>query len=288
MSMGGDLRQEAGSAKDDRLWEILRTVHPEVLEEAVTNRNLTEEMALFIAKNRNTPPHSLGFLASDIRFKKNYTLKLALCKNPKTPQRILLQLLKFINIFDLADMTRNPHLPVFVKQRIEYELIEKIPSMPSGNKTAIARRASSTVVVNLLERGDKAVINACLDSPTLTEAHLYMLILKQSVKPILPRMIAEHPKWSLRYAIRFNLIRNPDTPMVYSAKFIESMKTVDLRFLYADGRLPAVARPFIYRELLSRGESIEEPAEIQFRINEKTDSDLSDVLTYLDNERKHE
>jgi hypothetical protein len=48
-----------------------------------------------------------SMLAGDIRFKSSYRLKLNLCKNPKTPQKIVLSLLKYLRIFDLGDITKD-------------------------------------------------------------------------------------------------------------------------------------------------------------------------------------
>jgi hypothetical protein len=56
-------------------------------------------------KRKRTPPYSAAFGLStseaaglprlqDVRFKESYKLKLAICKNPNTPQRTVFSLLK--------------------------------------------------------------------------------------------------------------------------------------------------------------------------------------------------
>jgi len=270
------------TAEGEELWNIVRDPHPAVILNASLNKHLSEDMAVFISKKRSTPAEVLGMLAADIRFKDSYKLKLAICKNPKTPQKITLSLLKFLRIFDLGDMTKEQLIPISIRQKIEYSISEKMASLPSGTKTALAKRSNSNIVVSLLEKGDKNVIAACLESPSITEGHLCKLINRLSSKPLLIRMIAENQKWSLRYDIRFALIRNFQTPMKYAVEFINSIKTSDLRELYSYGNLPTATKPFIYRELMDRNETVEPPKEELYELSEDEEADIDEIISNQD------
>jgi len=265
--------ERALTAQDEELWSLVRDTHPQVILNVTLNRSLNEEMALFLAKARNTSAEALGFLAGDVRFKDSYKLKLALCRNPRTPQRVSFSLLKFLRIFDLGDLTRDQTVPATMRQKIELMLAEKIPSMPSGVSIALAKRSNSAIVMALMARGDNKVVNACLDSPVITETHLCKIINRRSVKPAIIHMISEHPKWSLRYAIKYSLIRNFHAPMVHVTRFIPDMKTTDLRELYCSESLPKSTRPFIFSELKDRCETVEIPAEETYEISEDDDLD---------------
>lgn len=264
----------AHTAQHEELWTLVRDTQPQVILNVTLNRSLNEEMAVFLAKSRNAPAEALGFLAGDIRFKDSYKLKLALCRNPRTPQRVSFSLLKFLRIFDLGDLTRDQAVPVTLRQKIELMLIEKIPSMPSGVSIAMAKRSSSTIVMAIMARGDNKVVNACLDSPVITETHVCEIINRRDSKPAIIHRISEHSKWSLRYTIKYSLIRNFHTPMVHVTRFIPAMKTTDLRELYASERLPKSTRPFIFSELRERCETVEIPEEEIYEISE--DDDLED------------
>jgi hypothetical protein len=258
-------------AGTEELWRLIRGQHPAVMSQAILNRGLTQEMAAFIAGSRRASPEVLGTLANDVRFKDSYKLKLAICKNPKAPRKVTLSLLKFIKVFDLADMSRDQQVDITFRQKIEHIFSEKMPSLPSGVKTALAKRASSNIVLSLMDRGDKKVIGVCLDSPVLTEGHIYTLINRQTTKGAVIKMIADHEKWSVRYSVKFALIRNYYTPMTRVAKFIHSMKIADLKDLYADPKVPLSTRPFIYRELLDRGQNPELPKEEVYTLAEDED-----------------
>jgi hypothetical protein len=266
-----DKIKAAQMVSSEELRKLIRERNPDVLLNATLNRNLTEDMAILIARNSSASPEALGFLAGDVRFKDSYKLKISICKNPKTPQRVTFSLLKFLRIFDISDLTRDQHIPINVRQKIEQVITEKIPSMPGGVKTALARRANSTIVAELMQKGDSKVMSACLDSPVLTEGLLCSIINRRTTKPLAIRLVAEHPKWSLRYAVRFALIRNFNTPMTHVAHFIAGMKTSDLKDLYGDAKLPAATRPFIFRELLERDESTEQKAPETYQLDEEED-----------------
>lgn len=253
------------------MWQYARDPHPDVISNALLNRALTEEMAVVIAKGKAASAESLGFLAQDVRFRSSHKLKLALCRNPRTPQRITFTLLKFLRIFDLTEVAKDQQVPVAVRQKIEHIVAERVPSMPLGVKTALARRGGTGILMMLMDCGDERVIATCLDSGALTEAHLYKLVSRPATGRAVIALIAGHPKWSCSYHIRFGLIRNFHTPMHLVEKFVTGMKTADLRDLYADAKLPTATRPFIYRELLERGETTEHPPEEVFELQDDED-----------------
>jgi len=271
-----DRMKTALTADGDNLWKAVRDTHPAVISNAVLNRNLTEDMAVFVAKRRTTSSETLGFLANDVRFKDSYKLKSAICKNPATPQRTILSLLKFLRIFDLADISRDHHVNINVRRKIEFLLSERMPSTPSGVKIAFARRAGSNILLTLIESGDGKVIGACLESPMLTEAHLYTLINRPATKAAVIKIISEHGKWALRYHVKFALIRNYHTPMSAVLQFIKDMKTVDLKDLYADPKLPISTKPFIFSELIERKETTEINTPEIFRLSEDEDSQITE------------
>jgi hypothetical protein len=258
--------RDAQDARDDVLWQAIKTQNSEVLLSSTQNRNLTEDMALYIAKNKNTPPEALGFLATDIRFKESNKLKLALCKNPRSPHRMTIGLLKFLGIFDMADLSRNKLIPTVLRQRVEVVLLDKVGALPTGMKIALSRRASERVVEAIMNRGERRVIDACLESSRLTEERVYKLITKPATKALVIRAVAEHRRWSVSPMLRYALVRNFYTPMKDVERFIRDMSAMDLKTLYSDPKLPTATRPFIFRELGKRGEGTELPEDVVYEL----------------------
>jgi hypothetical protein len=92
----------------------------------------------------------------------------------------------------------------------------------------------------------------------LIEANLFKIINREETGPATVRQIANHPNWSNRYLIRFSLVRNSRTPLARSVLFLTGLKTRDLKELYADPSLQADIKPCIHRELMERGEDMEQ------------------------------
>jgi hypothetical protein len=266
----------AGSAEGGELWAALRTQRSRVLEHALSNRNLTEDMAHFIAKSKNSTAEVLGVLASDVRFNRSYKMMLALVKNSRTPLRITNSLLKHIKIFDLADLTRNHFLHSVTRQKVELMLMERIPSLPSGVKSALSRRASARIIIRIMERSDRRVMDTCLDSARLTEDLLVRVLQKRTARPMLVRAIAEHKKWPLRYRVRYSLIRNFHAPLGVIEGIIPEMKTVDLREMYSDPDVPDSVKPLIHSELVSRDRDVTIPEDVVYDVPEDADNMLSE------------
>jgi len=64
--------------------------------------------------------------------------------------------------------------------------------------------------------------------------------------------LAEHPKWSVRYAVRLALIRTPHSPLASVLRFLPKIMLPDLRDLVRGGTLPAQVREHAKRELARR------------------------------------
>ncbi len=152
----------------------------------------------------------------------------------------------------------------------------RIPGMPSGVKIAMSRRVSTDVAIRLMEKSERKVVDVCLESPILTEEQLFQVVHREVTKPQVIRAISEHPKWSLRYRLRYGLIRNKHTPMEIVVVFIEGMKSRDLKDLYSDSKVPPSTKPFIYRELVRRDEDAEPVEDEVHELEEHEDRVFTD------------
>ncbi len=246
---------QAGTASAEELKALALHPSSKVVSKVLSNANLTEELAVIIAQRRNVSPDIFESLYDDIRWKNHYPVMLALCKNPETPLKIVMTLLKSLRIFDLADLTRNRRIPINVRAKAEGCINEKILSLPLGIKITLAKRASSAVLVKLLEDGMKEVVAECLNSPFMTEQIVCKVISMKRIASHVIRRIAEHPKWSSRYDVQWALVRNNHTPLACSVIFMKNLKTNDLRELYEAPEVPVSTKPFIYRELCERSET---------------------------------
>jgi hypothetical protein len=254
MKVSDEDLKTAGAATEEELKTLVHHPSSQIISRILLNRNLTEDLALVIANRKNIHPEIIEILYHTDKWKKCYRIVLSLCKNPRTPQKISLSLLKSLRIIDVADLTRNKQVPITLRAKAEAYINEKMLALPLGIKIAIARRASGNVLTRLILDGMKQVVDVCLQSPYITEADICKIVHMKKTTTQVIRQIAEHPKWRLRYYVQWSLIRNNNAPLAHVVNYLEKIKTTDLKELYHDPEVPISTKPFIYRELLDRGE----------------------------------
>lgn len=247
----------AAGAGEDEISTMVHDPSQRVIMALLANRNIGEEDVLIIATRKNLPGDVLEMIAKDKRWLEQYPIRLALARNPKTPLFSALSIVRYLRLFDQVELARNTALPVIFRKKIEAIVMEKIPTMALGMKKTLSRIAAGNVLLKLIQDGYPEVVIPCLNNPHLVEAHLFKIINREETNPATVRLIAEHPNWSNRYHIRFALVRNKHTPLSRSVVFVSGMKISDLKELFVDPSLPAGVRPCIHRELLERGEDVE-------------------------------
>lgn len=273
--------EQAATVREEGIDSFLHDPSPRVLKALLTNRLLTEEHALVIANRRNLSGDVLEAMAKDRRWAESYPMRVAISKNPKTPLFVSLSLARHLRLFDLADITRDHFLPLPYRKKIEAMIIERIPAMPLGIKKTLARRAAGNVLFTLLLSRDAELVRTCLGNPHLMESHLFKYISRADSLRETISLIAEHPNWSCRAAVRFSLARNALTPLSSCIRFFSRMTAQDLRELYADPLVPVTVKPFIHRELWERGiEALPlDDDEIVYELDE-TDDLAIETLTF--------
>lgn len=244
--------EKAITADKDELRLLIQHPSVEVLKNIFLNRNLNEEHVHILASRKNVPSSLIEYIYNIKKWKENYKVISALSRNPRTPEKIALQILKSLRILDLAELTRNKQVRISVRAKAELMICEKILSLPSGIKISIAKRASNTVLLKLLEDGIKEVVSVCLDNPLLTEGDICKTIHFRTTPSHVINMIASHPKWSNRYEIQKALIRNNYSKLSLIVNFLNRIMTHDLKELYEDPHVPISTKPFLFRELLRR------------------------------------
>jgi hypothetical protein len=252
--------------------EIAQYVHDpstKVIRALLGNRHLTEEEVLIIANRKNVPADILEMIAKDKRWAESYPVRLALARNPKSPLSISLSIARYLRLFDLEEITRCHFIPLAFRRKVEAIIIERIPTLPLGNKKTLAKKAAGNVLLKLLQDSDPDVVQLCLNNPHLMEGHLYKVISRADTVAETIRMIAMHPNWSSRSLIRFSLARNGHTPLSLSVRFLKSMKIMDLRELYVDPSVAVTIKPLSIGTL-GGGQQPEKAGEEQvYEIDEK-------------------
>ncbi len=253
--------EQASSAKEEKVALFVHDPSPRVVKALLANRHIGEQEVLIIANRKNLPGDVLEAIAKDKRWVESYPIRLALAKNPKTPLFVALSISRYLRLFDLAEIGRSHFLPLTFRHKIENIIMEKIPTMPLGIKRTLAKISSGNILIAMMQDGDDGIVKACLNNPHLVEAHLFKVVTRHDSVPGTIRMISEHRKWSSRYAIRLALVKNSHAPLARSVRFLEDIKTLDLKDLYADASVPTGIKPYIHNELMGRGAEVKKEEE---------------------------
>ena len=256
-----DRIEKASAANEEEIALFVHDTSPRVVKALLANRNIGEQDALIIANRKNLPGDVLEAIAKNKRWAESYPIRLALAKNPKTPLFVALSISRYLRLFDLAEIGRSHFLPLTFRHKIENIISEKMPTMPLGIKRTLAKISSGNVLLALVQDREADVVKACLNNPHLIEAHLFKVVTRHDTAPGTIRMISEHQKWSSRYTIRLALLRSSHTPLARCVRFLEDIKTLDLKDLYADTSVPTGIKPYIHNELMGRGTDVEKREE---------------------------
>jgi hypothetical protein len=136
----------------------------------------------------------------------------ALALHPATPRAEALRLLEDLPWRDLVDVGREARAPAPVRHSANRRVLEKLPKLTLGEKTALARLADRTLVAALLDDGDVDVLAALLGNPRLVEEDLTAWILVRRPREAQLVFLSRSERWMSRTAVREALLVSPRTP----------------------------------------------------------------------------
>ncbi len=231
--------------------EIALLVHDsalEVLEELLRNPALTESHLLTLLARKNLPGELLESLAKNEELLKSQRVRGAVVRHPKTPRLAAMRLLKFLFLFDLVAVSLEPAVAAEIKHLAEEQIIARLQQVPLGERITLARRSSARVAAALLALGDAQVIPAALENPQMTEGALLGVLRQDELPPLVVEGLARHPKWSVRYDLRLQLVRHPLTPLVLALAFLPDLRPDDLMVIASDHRMTSTMREYVKAE----------------------------------------
>ncbi len=253
--------QRALTADRDGIRAILKDPSGKVAMALLSNGNITFDELLVMAKRRDLPGEALSGIAGMRLTDDGYRVRVALVNNPRTPRKTALGLLRDLRLRDLAYLTGNKQLPTELRQAAEGMLRDKLPTLPLGIKTGLARQVSEEVVKAMLMDGTPMLVKACFENPRMKEAVVLWAVNHKGVPAGVIGHISAHPRWSASYSVRFAILRNPHTPVGRAVEFAQGLKSRDQRFLYNDPAVPVAVKVAIEIELEKKGEPLSPPRE---------------------------
>ncbi|MEE9591704.1 MAG: hypothetical protein V3W26_04255 [Thermodesulfobacteriota bacterium] len=93
---------------------LLRDPNEMILITVLKNPRITDEELIKIVNSKDTSAKILRFIAGKKKFLKNYSIKLGLVKNPKTPRTLALKFLKSLKEKDIRNISKSKSIPTVV------------------------------------------------------------------------------------------------------------------------------------------------------------------------------
>jgi len=252
--------KKAFDADREGIRPLLHDPSPKVVMALLANRDLTEDDLWVLAKRRDLPSDALGAIAARKFTDEGYKVKVALANNPKTPRRSALGIIRQMRLRDLAYLTANRQVPTELRQAAEGMFKEKLPTLPIGIRTTLARLVSEDVVKALLMDGTYQLTKACFENPRMKEAVVLWAVNHAMTPAAVIEFITANPRWSACYSVRFALTRNPHTPVGKAVDIVRGLKATDQRYLYNDPAVPVTVKVQIEIELEKKGQPLSPPS----------------------------
>ena len=162
--------------------------------------------------------------------------------NPKTPRALAQRLLPYLFWSDLANVSQNPRVVPAVRVRAEGLLKERIPELRVGERIALARQATTPVLLTLIADTESKVLAAVLKNSRLREEDLVAAIRSEQVQRALLEQVAASSRWHERYAVRLSLVMQSRTPLALALAQLTSLLERDLRTVATSPGLPALVQ----------------------------------------------
>lgn len=244
---------KALTATSDELFQVLLDPEVQVLRSTLKNQNLNEKHLLALLKRRDLTEDLLKSIYQLDISKDSHRLQLALVKNPGTPGPVALALLPHLHLFELVDLCLVPGVTPDQRFGAERAILQRLPTTELGNKMTLARRATATVVGEILKGGEPRLVEICLSSPRLREVAILQFINGATSSAETISIIARHGKWKLRPNLKLAILKNRRTPPIWFTLFLPQLRTAEVRNLLLSRYLKTTQKMLVQDELKKRG-----------------------------------
>jgi hypothetical protein len=144
-------------------------------------------------------------------------------------------------------------VPADIKKAADESLINRLETISTGERLALAHRASGRVAGALLLDSEARVIHAALENSRLTESAVIQGLTRYDAPAAFVEGVCHHAKWSVRREIRIALLRNEKTPLARALEFARTLPAALVRGILKGSRLPANVKTYVMTEVEHRG-----------------------------------
>lgn len=175
----------------------------------------------------------------------------ALVRHRHCPRAFAWRVLPQLGWHDLLDIAGDPRTPMPVRVQAEAKLVERVPNLSLGEKTALARRAGLHVIGELISEEDSRVVAALLENPKFGESHCQRLVAQTKSAAVLS-LVFKHPRWGNLAPVREAILTNLALPLPLLLALLVSLEDSELSRLTKSKEFPAHVREWADQALWVR------------------------------------
>jgi hypothetical protein len=209
---------------------------------------------LRLLQRPDLPSDVLEELLADRNLRKHHTVRRALAAHRRTPCQAALSLVSTLYWRDLARLSADVRVHPEVRRAADRDLSRRIPEMALSERVDLARLSGRGTLLALRFDPDVRVLQAVMDNRFTTEPDLITVAARAQTSSGLLEVIASHPRWGNRPALRSALLQNPRIPMPVALSLLPRANAADLAGLLETSGVSPLIRACAERVLARRGQ----------------------------------
>ncbi len=162
-------------------------------------------------------------------------------RHPSCPRPFAWEALPHLGWHDLLGVAAYPRTPPPVRRQAERRLLDRLPQMTAGERTALARLAPRAVLAGLLDVGDVPCVQALLDNPQFTENEAVRLV-RTNRKGECVLAAVRHPRWGKCIAVLRAAVRCRNLPVGVLLGLVVTLPSAELEQLARSSEVPTSVR----------------------------------------------
>ena len=189
----------------------------------------TEGECLKLLRRANLASEAVQEILSDRAARKFHAVRRALAAHPKTPRGDALALVATLFWRDLAHLSADSRVHPAIRRAADQDLLRRLPEMALAEKVDLARTVGRGTLIALRLDPDPRVLASVLENRFTIEADVVQAAVQPPASAGILSLIASHPRWGLRPAVRSAVLRHTNRPDALALALLPRASLEDLR-----------------------------------------------------------
>ncbi len=152
-----------------------------------------------------------------------------------------------------ADGPPPPSWQVFSAGTSRVAMLERLRAMNPNERARLAKQANHTLRSILIRDNESTVLFFLLQNPQITRQEAIEISKLNTLDYHTVQSLLANPLWSASEELRYNLVRNPRTPLPTALKLVHNLDMKNLRELAKDWGMKTPIKQLALRLVVQRG-----------------------------------